>query len=334
MKIGVFWRKFRNVEFQKKLTPDKVYDDAYEEAYQHYMALKESGYDAVLLEWRVDPRETLKNIIKEKVDLIFNASSLKEISFLEAFGIPYVGSGIDLVATNKAVRKEIVAFNKLPTPKFVIARSPKEIPKTDLNYPLFVKPLRGRGSAGISEENIIYKYEQLPKVVEKITEKIGQPALIEEFIDGRELTVGIIGYKEPKILPLLEIGYNSAKTNTYEHKMFDNEIIHCPADFPKDIENKIKKTALEIYKVLNVKDFGRIDMILGKDNIPYFLEINTFAGLTMEARKGEKNVHHGYMGYMANELGYDRAEFISMITESAIDRYGLIDGERKEPLIS
>src|SRR5699024_3315703 len=112
--------------------------------------------------------------------------------------------------------------------------------------------------------NIIYKYEQLPKVVEKITEKIGQPALIEEFIDGRELTVGIIGYKEPKILPLLEIGYNSAKTNTYEHKMFDNEIIHCPADFPKDIENKIKKTALEIYKVLNVKDFGRIDMILGK----------------------------------------------------------------------
>lgn len=333
MKIGVFWRKFRNVEFQKKLTPDKVYDDAYEEAYQHCMALKEAGYDAVLLEWKKDPRETLKNIIKENVNLIFNASSLKEISFLEAFGIPYVGSGIDLVATNKAVRKEIVAFNKLPTAKFVIAKSSKEIPEINLKYPLFVKPLRGRGSAGISEENIIYKYEQLPKVVEKITDKIGQPALIEEFIDGKELTVGIIGYENPEVLPLLEIGYNSAKTNTYEHKMFDNEIINCPANFSEKIEKRIKETALEIYKALNVKDFGRIDMILGKDNIPYFLEINTFAGLTMAAREGEKAVHHGYMGYMASELGYDRGEFINKITESAISRYGL-KGEKKTSLIS
>jgi len=334
MKIGVFWRKFRNVEFQKKLTPDKIYDDAYEEANQHCMALNEAGYDAVLLEWKKDPRETLKEIIKEKVDLIFNASSLKEISFLEAFGIPYVGSGIDLVATNKAVRKEIVAFNNLPTAKFAVARSPEDIPNIDfLEYPLFVKPLRGRGSAGISEENIIYRSEQLPKVIEKITEKIGQPALIEEFIGGRELTVGIIGYKDPEVMPLLEIEYNSAKTNTYEHKMFDNEIISCPADFSKEVGKNIKKTALEIYKVLNVKDFGRVDMILGKDNIPYFLEINTFAGLTMAPKEGEEHVHNGYMGYMAQELGYDRGQFIRKITESAIDRYDLLE-KKEEVLIS
>ena len=110
MKIGVFWRKFRNVEYQKKLTPDKIYDDAYEEAYQHYTAIKEAGFDAVLIEWKKDPKETYRTLIKEKVDLIFNASSIKEIAFLETFNIPYVGSGIDLVATDKRMRKNIVAY--------------------------------------------------------------------------------------------------------------------------------------------------------------------------------------------------------------------------------
>ncbi|MCK9443459.1 MAG: ATP-grasp domain-containing protein [Tissierellaceae bacterium] len=323
MKIGVFWRKFRNVEFQKKLTPDNVYDDAYGEAYQHYAAIKEAGYNAVLIEWKKDPRETYKTLVKEKVGLIFNASSTKEIAFLEAFNIPYVGSGLDLVATNKRVRKNIISYYKLPTAKFVVANSPDNIPKIDMKYPLFVKPISGRGSAGIDEENVIYSYEQLPKVVKKITDIIGQPALIEEFIKGRELTVGIIGYDNPEVLPLLEIEYNSSLTNTYEHKMFDNEIIKCPMELPIDVENNIKEIALKVYKVLGVKDYGRIDMILSEDNIPYFLELNTYAGLTMSSRKGEKDVHHGYMGYMAEELGYSRSEFIGKIVKSAIDRYDL-----------
>ncbi len=119
-----------------------------------------------------DPRETLRNIIREEIDIIFNASSAREISFLEAFGIPYVGSGIDLVPLNKVKRKEIVAYNRLHTPKFAIAKDVDSIPGINyLNYPLFVKPIDGRGSAGISEDNIIYKYEELPSVIKKITEK-------------------------------------------------------------------------------------------------------------------------------------------------------------------
>jgi len=137
------------------------------------------------------------------------------------------------------------------------------------------------------------------------------------------VTVGIIGYKHPQVLPLLEVGYNNVKTNTYEHKMFDNEIIKCPIEVPKEVEEKIKETALNIYKVLNAKDFARIDMILSKDNVPYFLELNTFAGLTMSSSKGEKHVHHGYMGYMAKAAGLTRGEFIGKIIESAIERYKL-----------
>jgi len=332
VKVGVLWRKFRNVEQQMKLTPDKIYDDAYEEAFHHYSALKSAGYDATLIEWNgKDPRKTLESIIKEKVDIVFNASSLKEVALLETFGIPYVGSGIDLVSLNKAQRKRIVAYNGVPTAKFVVVDDPDNIPEINLNYPLFVKPINGRGSAGISDENIIYKYEDLPKVVRKITEKIGQKALIEEYIEGREVTVGIIGYEDPMVLPIVEIKYNSTRTNTFEHKMYDREIIKCPADFPEEIGNRIKKTAIRIFKSLNAKDYSRIDMIVNKEGIPYFLEINTFAGLSMASEKdesGKMKIHHGYMGYAAKAAGMTASEFLSKILESAIERYNLIEKKK------
>lgn len=319
MKVGVFWRKFRNVELQKRLSKDNIYDDAYDEAFQHMTAIKEAGFDAALIEWKKNPKETLKDLLSQKIDIVFNASSLKEVAFLEAFGIPFVGSGLDLVATSKSARKKLVDFHKLPTPKFFVAKNSKTIPKLSLEYPLFVKPVNGRGSAGITEENIVKKPEDLPKVIDKITQKIGQAALIEEFIKGREITVGIIGNNNPRILPILEIEYNSAMTNTYKHKMLDNEIIHCPADFSEAEEKRIKETAKKIYKVLNAKDFGRIDMIVAKDGTPYFLELNTFAGLAMSSGKA----HTGYMGYMAKAENMSASEFIASILNYAIERYRL-----------
>lgn len=319
MKVGVFWRKFRNVELQKRLSQDNIYDDAYDEAFQHMTAIKEAGFDAALIEWKKDPKETLKELFRQKIDIIFNASSLKELALLEAFGIPFVGSGLDLVATSKAVRKKQVAFHKLPTPRFFVVRNSMEIPEHSLKYPLFVKPVRGRGSAGISEENVVEHPEGLPRVIDKITQKIGQSALVEEFIRGREITVGVVGNNNPRVLPILEIGYNSAITNTYEHKMLDNEIIHCPADFSKAEKDRIKDTAKRIYKVLNAKDFGRIDMIVAEDGTPYFLELNTFAGLTMSSGKA----HNGYMGYMAEANNMSAADFIGSIVEYALERYRL-----------
>lgn len=322
MKIGVLWRKFRNVEFQKKLTPDNIFDDAYGEAYLHYQAIKEAGFEAIMIEWDDDPIKTHKIILDEAIDLIFNASSLKEMIFLETFKIPYVGSGIDLVATDKSVRKLIVDAHNVPTPKFVIAHSPDNIPSIDFDYPLFVKPISGRGSAGIDNENIIYEKGNLPKVVEKITDKIGQAALIEQYIKGREICVGIIGYEDPIVLPLLEIQYDNTLTNTYELKMFGKAIVNCPIELDKEVEENIKNIALAAYRGLNVKDFGRMDFILDENNVPYFLEINTFAGLAMVDEE-DKEVHHGYMAYMAKAMNWSRAKFIGEIVKSAIKRYNL-----------
>lgn len=323
MKIGVFWRAFRNVQFQKMLTPDNVTDDAYEEGYLHCEALKEAGYDSVLIEWKDDPMETYKEILDKEIDMVFNASSVKELTFLETFDIPYAGSSAYTAAMDKSYKKIIASYYDVPTPKFLLASGVDDIPKINMEYPLFVKPLEGRGSAGIDETNIITSYDELPKVVEKITEGIGQPALIEELVVGREITVGVIGYKNPEVLPILEIVLNDATTNTYEHKMFDNEIIICPMELPNDVEENIKEIALKAYKALNICDFGRIDFILDENNIPSFLEVNIFAGLTMPSPSDEVEAHYGYMGYMAKERGYSRGQFLKKIVESTVERYKL-----------
>ncbi len=323
MNIGVFWRSFRNVEFQKMLTPENVKDDAYTEASLHSEALKEAGYSTTLIQWKDDPIELYNDIKEKEIDMVFNASSSEELNFLEVFKIPYTGSHENIVGMSKSGRKIIVGYYNIPTPKFVLAKSPEEIPEINLKYPLFVKPVDGRGSAGIDDTNIIENYEELPSVVRKITEGIGQVALIEEFVKGREMTVGIIGHENPEILPILEIVYNDSKTNTYEHKMFDKETIICPMKLDSEVEKYIKKLSLEIYKILKIKDFGRIDYILDENNIPYFLEVNTFAGLTMLDPHDKERAHYGYMGYMASTKGYSRGEFLGKIVQSTIERYNL-----------
>ena len=323
MKIGVFWRSFRNVEFQKKLTPDRIKDDAYGEAYLHSKSLREAGFETELIQWNDNPLEVYQKIVDGKIDLVFNASSNLELNFLETFKIPYAGSSIYTVGMDKCIRKAIVSNYGVPTPKFILAKNKDNIPEVNLKYPLFVKPIDGRGSAGIDDSNIINSYDELPEVVDKITSKIEQVALIEEFVEGREMTVGIIGYKNPEILPILEIKYNGTKTNTYEHKMFDNEIIICPMKLEKKVEEEIKRISLEIYKILDIKDFGRIDFILDKDNVPYFLEVNTFAGLTMPEADDEEKAHCGYMGDMARAKRYSRGDFIKKIVNSTIERYNL-----------
>ncbi len=325
MKIGVLWRPERNINLEKEFVPEDIEDDAFEEGHQHAQALEESGHETVMLQWHKDPAETIQRIKDENVDFVFNAASDEEVSLLEIMGIPFAGSGMDLTPTDKAVRKQVVSYHGLPTAKFVVVRDPQHIPPVDhMSYPLFVKALRGRGSACISEENIIENREELERMVEKVIRVTGQAALVEEFIEGREFTVGIIGHGEDlSVLPILEVEYNGVRTNTYEHKMDDVEIIHCPGRFSPNEEKNIVETAKRIFSLLNARDYGRMDMIMGKDGKPYFLELNTFAGLTKAPEEGGNYVHNSYMGYMAEAAGMTRKEFIGGILDSALIRCGL-----------
>jgi D-alanine-D-alanine ligase len=321
VKIGVLWRPERNINLEKEFAPEDVKDDAYEEAFQHGKALSDAGYETTLIQWEKEPMKTIQQIRKKKVDFVFNAASDEEVALLEIMKVPFAGSGLDLTPTDKAIRKQVIAHHGIPTPDFVVVRDPENIPEVNIQYPLFVKALRGRGSAGISEDNIVENRNELEKAVRKIITTTGQAALVEKFIEGREISVGVVGYGEStRILPLLEIGYNGTRTNTYEHKMNDVEIIHCPAKLDEETERLIKETAQKIFKVLNARDYGRMDMILDRSGVPYFLELNTFAGLTMAPEKGENYVHNSYMGFMAEAAGMTRSDFIGCIMDAALER--------------
>lgn len=319
MKIAVFWRENRNIEFQKKIEDQKnLYDDAYHEALQHAQGLMDADFDVVLLQWNMDPEDLLNRLVTEKIDLVFNVSSLEEAYFLEQNHIPYVGTKVKTLKLDKAQRKEIVSSHGVNTSVYQIIDSVQDLTEITIPYPLFVKPLNGRGSAGIDDSNIVEKEGDLRPVVKKITETIGQAALVERYIVGREMTVGFIQTKNPLILPVLEIEYSYGKTNGFSHKMNDHERLHCPAQIDDLTQRRIVEMVQTVISSLEIKDFGRIDFILDEQNMPIFLEVNTFAGLTFP---DQEEAHIGYMGTMAKTMGLSQKLFLKKIVESCLEAY-------------
>ncbi|HCJ10447.1 MAG TPA: D-alanine--D-alanine ligase [Clostridiales bacterium] len=333
MKIAVLWRPGRNVEWQNRYLGTTIPDDALEEATLHRDGLIEAGHDAELVCWRQDD---LAGMLEElgggRFDLVFNASSLAEVAFLEAAGIPYCGSGLDLVALDKAARKKILVYHGIPTaPFFVVDDASRATggavplaelkngwrPPEPLSYPLFVKPVRGRGSSGISDESIVHNHDELVRQAEKIITRLDQGALVERYVQGREVTVGLIG-ERPVVLTPLEIEYNQVKTNTYEHKM-DREIFHCPARFSDSELERFKAVALDAFRALGARDYGRVDMMVDDRGQPTVLELNTFAGLQIVTGR-EEHLHASYIGEMARAMGMSRSELLGTIVESAARR--------------
>jgi len=331
--IAVLWRAGRNVEWQSKYLGDAMPDDAYEEALLHVEALRQAGHDARPVRWRPgDLAGMLRELSPDRMDLVFNASSLEEVAFLEAAGIPYAGSGLDLTSLDKATRKKILVYHGIPTaPFFVVASGARAgaglvplsaladgwQPPQSLSYPLFVKPIRGRGSSGISDESIVEDVQSLRRQCERIITRLGQGALVETYIPGREVTVGIIG-DPPRVLTPLEIEYNQALTNTCEHKM-DNEIMHCPARFEESNLERFKAVALSAFRALGARDYGRVDMMVDSEGRPWVLELNTFAGLQIVTGR-EKHLHASYIGEMARDMGLTAAEVVGAIVEAAWKR--------------
>jgi len=186
-------------------------------------------------------------------------------------------------------------------------------------YPLFVKPVTGRGSAGINASSVVHSYDQLVSGVVKRFETIGQPVLIEKFLRGREITMGVLGNEDARVLPPLEIVYREGDdTLTFEKKELDNDSFFCPALLTAEEIHMMQHLALQAYRTLGFKDFGRIDTILTRDG-PFLLEGNTFAGLMCTP----KEKPHSYMGFMARAEGKNGKDLLDEIIQGAVKRLNL-----------
>lgn len=213
-------------------------------------------------------------------------------SILELLKIPYTGSPpLSLgLCQNKGLTKDILFANGIATPKFCVLKDFKGW-NGDVDYPLFVKPLREDASLGISKESFVRDEEALRKRVEYINNIYNQPALVEKYVYGRELNVAILGNRNPKVLPISEIMFEAKeepKIVDYPAKWFTESNEYqmtkpmCPAILESSIKNMVEEAALKAYEALYCRDYARIDIRLEGDS-PYVLEVNPNPDISPDA---------------------------------------------------
>lgn len=290
-------------------------------------ALEQLGCKVKLFEANADIFEKLK---RDKVDIMFNIAEgirgrgreAQIPAILNYLGIPFVGSDETTlcISLDKALTKRLLSSYRIKTPKYkVVCNTTTSV--GNLKFPLIVKPNAEGSSKGISDFAIVDDSKQLKSMIARNLELYNQPLLIEEFIQGREFTVGIVGNDNDAIIfSPMEIAYKCKenKYNIYSFNVKKNykDFIQyiCPPDLDESIIDRMKKIAGEIYKVLECKDFSRVDFRLSDQNEIYFIEINPLPGLAK-----------GYSDYpmLAEFCGVDYNNIIKMILNSALKRHGL-----------
>ncbi len=282
-------------------------------------ALRENGRDAVGVPFGPDLAEALG---REKPDLAFNIAegrsgpSRESIvpAVLELLDIPYTGSdGVTLgVSLNKALTKRIALQAGVPTPEFRLFRSAEEARAEGaaMRYPALVKPNFGGSSVGVSPENIAGDAAELPSLVERCVDRYGQSCLVERFIDGTDVTVGLLGNGRVEALPVGKVVARGGMYSELAKSLHDREII-CPCHLPEGLEQKLVAWSLEIYRVIGARDFARVDYMLDRHGNAWMLEINPLPGLSP---------YYGVFPALADAAGYNHTDLIGRILEAVIER--------------
>jgi len=298
------------------------------------MALEKRGHQ--VLGVNVGHTDLFSYFRKKPADIVFNIAEGKSGKFresevpaiLDLFNIPYTGSNTFslALALNKALTKKLLRSENIPTPAFQVFFKGDEELNPHLNFPLMVKPNREGSAKGIDISNVVHTKDNLYDKVRQVMNIYKQEILVEEFIEGREITVGILENGNVKILPILEIDFSSCKhTGEYFYswrmKEYQGDVelgflprMHCPAQLDKETEDVVKRIAWKTHQLVGCFDFSRTDIRLSKDNIPYVLEINPLPGLN------PKESNFPLMAYAAG-MNYD--DLIGAILTNASERIGL-----------
>lgn len=292
----------------------------------------------------IEADEESFNKFKEvKPDIVFNiAEGANGVSreaqipaMLDMLNIPYTGSDALTLAIclDKARTKEILTYYDVPNAIFFAAGSVNdvdEIEKRNLEYPMIVKPVSEGSGKGIFASSFVNNREELKREIERITTEYNQPALVEEFLSGREFTVAILGNNdEINILPVIEMRFDKYPEGvtpiySYEAKWIldtkenDFDVFDCPAIVDEQLEMKIKKVCLDTYKVLRCQDWSRIDLRLDKHGNPNIIEINPIPGIIPDPKENS-----GFPK-AARAAGINYNDMINTVLASAIKRYNLL----------
>ena len=245
---------------------------------------------------------------------------------LEEMGMVFTGAGPDALrkCANKAWTKALLISQNIPTPRYQVVHNEGET-VSGLEYPLIVKPVAEDGSTGIDDDSVVWNERRLEQKIAQILRVYRQPALVEEFIDGREINAALIGNGEARqVLPLSEIIFPSCEERPRILSFacnwlagsfaYENTGSCCPADLDTGTAEEIRAIALRACRVVGCRDYTRVDLRLRGDT-PYVLEVNP-----------NPCINPVWSGFIASAgvagLSYDQA--VNEILASALARAGAL----------
>lgn len=288
--------------------------------------LADEGHEVILLGGDLSIVERIK---EEPVDFVFNiAEGFRGRSreahipaLLEMMEIPFSGSDpLGLAVTlDKSLAKQIALSLGIPTPAFWILNRKDGLPKIPDRFPLFVKPLWQGSSKGIRRSSRVANRSDLRKEIGRLFENYPEDVvLVEEYIPGREVTVGVLGNGCPEVLGVMEIAFRDPTQRDFCYSLevkrnWRQEVVyHFPASLEPQIEQGICDSTLRLFQSLRLRDVARFDFRVNPEGKFYFLEANPLPGLSPES---------GDLVLMAQKKGWSYKELILKITQTAMSRY-------------
>ncbi len=312
-------------------------------------AIRVGGHECEFLEGDVTLVDTLR---KYRPDLCFNiceghfgdAREAQVPAILEMLRIPYTGSKVLTLALtlDKPMTKRVLTYHDLPTPPFQVFEDADETMSPELQFPLFVKPSREGTGIGVSEKSIVNNEKELKIQIQEILTKYQQPALVERYVEGREITVGVIGNLKPPaarrlpddeespriqagltFLPPLEVDLTPFQcsdvvySNRLKVDLADQLNYICPAPLEEDMVQELNWYTAAVFRVTGALDVARVDFRLDQSDHwkPYVLEINPLPGLSPGVSD---------LVIEAAALGISHTELVNLILNTAMRRYGMI----------
>ncbi len=236
----------------------------------------------------------LFNLLMEFQDV--GSYQIHVTAYLELLQVPYTGCnpvGI-LLAREKAVSKKILRYHRIPTPSFAyFPRGQRGRMRRDLHFPLIVKSVEEEASLGIAQASVVRDEEHLAERVAFIHESVGTAALVEEYVEGRELTISVLGNERLTAFPVWELYFDDLPAGTlpiatakvkwdvaYQKKL---GVRTGPADpLSEEDQKRIARLARRIYRVLGLSGFARIDLRVTEDGRLYVIEVNATPDITFD----------------------------------------------------
>ncbi len=295
--------------------------------------LLEAGYDVSLLPVAHDPDPMLAGLRKLRPDAVFNLCEgsvaraeieLFAASLMEWLRIPFTGCPVSALrlCLDKSLAKYLLRGAGLPTPDFFVVHA-APVPPCSIAWPVMVKPAAQDGSAGIDQGSVVTNQQQLNERVASLLQRYGPPVLVEEFIDGRELKVGMIELPELQTLPISEIRHIAASADWWPILTSDakwepgsRDDLATPRVFPQDLSpelaDELRRLAMQAFRMFGCRDFASVDFRLNRQGKPFILEVNP---------NPDFNPGAGFAAQL-EAAGFTWATFTVKLIEAALRRAG------------